>query len=661
MPGLLDHVPRLLTAVTIVAAVTGVGLAEPSAAAVPTTSTVTSRVSVSSGGRQSDGGFAPKITPDGRYVVFEMAFPSFPGAGSFGQVYRRDLSTNTTVLVSRALDPNGVPDGASSNPSVSDDGRFVVFDSGATNLVAGDTGGHQDVFRRDVVANVTQRVSVATNGTAGNGDSQFATIDGAGTEIVFDSAATNLVALDTNQAYDVFVRHLAANTTDRVSVSTASAQGDSHSQFAMISGDGNWVVFMSQATNLVPGDTNAKFDVFVRSLKDSTTTRVSVKGATQGNGHSKEVSISGDGSKVSFNSDASNLVAGDTNGQQDSFVWTRSNGALTRVSTDSAGGQLAKGSRFSTALSRDGTVVAWSSEDANVTLPAGNGIGSNVYTTTLATSAMRLISANAAGQPGNGLTFRLSADQTGRRVAYDSASATLVRNDTNTSDDAFVSETGVSSAPFSDLSGFVTQQYKDFVGRSPTATELAEGVAQIRNGEQPPNLYIVNKAVAAPWAGSRAPVLRLYWAFFLREPDQGGYDYWLGQYSTGGGLAGIAEKFAQSAEFKSAYGPLSDREFVQRVYVNVLTRKADDAGVTYWVDQLQHHGLTRGGLMTKFSESPEGKRVLSPVTSTLLIHLGLIRKIPDKGLFDTWRTSPLPPSALVAFLRASVPYTSRFP
>ncbi|MCU1353441.1 MAG: hypothetical protein JWM05_2650 [Acidimicrobiales bacterium] len=664
--------PRHRSRIALLAAFTAAALAtvslapSPAHAIVPPASyQVTSRVSVSSAGVAGSSAFSPRITPDGRYVVFAMTSPSqFPKAGPLTQVFRRDLWSNTTVLVSTAANLAEVPNGSSDDPAISDDGRFVAFDSLAENLVSPDSNFHRDVFMRDMDTGFMRLLSRNTAGTKGDGDSRNPSISGIGDKVAFESVATNLTSLDANGASDIFVRNWINNTTSRVSVSGTSVGGDGASTGPAMSGDGSWVSFTSASTNLVFNDTNKKSDIFLRNLAALSTSRVSGTLFAEGDGHSTQSAIDNDGKHVVFASLAKNLVSGDSNGASDTFRWTRTTGAIQRVSVNAFGLQIAKGSYFGSAISRDGNVVAWTSQDADVTIPAGNGVLPNVYTRDIAKSSTRLISADPLGQTSNDLTFQISLDQTGRRVAYDSGADTLVRHDTNGDWDAFVTDVNVSVAPFTDLAGFVTQQYKDFVGRVPTTPERNEGMAQILNGELSPSLYIVARSHAAPWSGGRASVLRLYWAFFKRAPDQGGFQFWVDKVKSGSSLDVVAQAFAQSPEFKTKYGPLDDTAFVKLVYVNVLNRAADANGTAHWVDQLQHHGLKRGSMMIGFSESAEGRRVIEPVTDTVLIYLAMIRTFPTKAFFDQWRTTlgpAKPASVLVDTLRTSGAYLSRFP
>jgi Tol biopolymer transport system component len=229
--------------------------------------------------------------------------------------------TGQTRLVSRSS--TGAPaDGNSFFPSMSADGRYVAFVSRAANLVAGDTNGDDDVFVSDLLTGRTVRASIATNGAQGNGGSGEPSISADGRRVAFSSGA-GLVPGDTNAARDVFVRDLVAGTTRRVSVSSSGAQAADQSLNPAISADGNDVAYESPAANLVPEDTNAAWDVFVRDLRAGQTRRASVSSdGSQGIRDSRSPSLSGDGGRVAFASAAGNLVAADTNRLTDIFVRT---------------------------------------------------------------------------------------------------------------------------------------------------------------------------------------------------------------------------------------------------------------------------------------------------------------------------------------------------
>jgi archaellum component FlaF (FlaF/FlaG flagellin family) len=193
----------------------------------------------------------------------------------------------------------------------------VTFASDASNLVPGDTNNHDDVFVRDLGLGTTQRVSVATNGTQANSDSGNPAISADGRYVTFQSYASNLVPGDTNHRTDVFVRDLRSGTTRLVSVASNGSQGNEFSGDPAISADGRYVAFDSQASNPPVSDTSGA--VFVRDLRSGTTRLVSVvTNGSQDSGGSP--AISADGRYVAFESIASNLMPGDTNHNADVFV-----------------------------------------------------------------------------------------------------------------------------------------------------------------------------------------------------------------------------------------------------------------------------------------------------------------------------------------------------
>jgi Tol biopolymer transport system component len=272
-----------------------------------------------------------------------------------------DEGNGTTTRVSVATDGTQA-NLTAANPRISDDGRIVVFESYATTLVPDDTNGVYDVYVRDLVAGVTTRVSVDSNGAQSNGASYAAWISADGRYVSFESQASNLVPGDTNGVNDVFVRDLVLGTTTRVSVDSSGVQGDKASSgFAPFSADARYVAFTSFADDLVPGDQNGHGDVFLRDLSIGTTTRVSLdSNGGEGNGDSGAPALSGDGSRVSFESLATNLAANDTNHASDVFVRDIAAGVTTLLS-QSAGGTLGNRESFASALTIDGRFAAFTS------------------------------------------------------------------------------------------------------------------------------------------------------------------------------------------------------------------------------------------------------------------------------------------------------------
>ena len=240
----------------------------------------TTRVSVATGGAQGTGASSePSISADGRFVAFSSLAPNLVPGDTNGQrdVFVHDRQTGTTTRVSvvtggaQGCTGTGTPPtcaastgaGASSLPSISDDGTVVAFASLATFFAAGDTNAASDIFVHDRSTTTTTRVSVGAGGAQGTEGSFFPSISGNGRFVAFDSIAPNLVAGDTNALRDVFVHDRQTGTTTRASITRTLAQASGASYFPTLNADGRFVAFASDATNLVPGDTNAAPDVFV--------------------------------------------------------------------------------------------------------------------------------------------------------------------------------------------------------------------------------------------------------------------------------------------------------------------------------------------------------------------------------------------------------------
>ncbi len=244
-------------------------------------------------------------------------------------------------VVARMNIPSGNPfpsapgDAPATSPSLSNDGSVAAFSSLSATLVSGDVNGVADVFVRS--GTTTTRVSVTPGGAGGNGASVDPQVSADASIVAFVSDADDLVAGDTNGAADVFVADLVSGTVTRVSVGAGGAQANAASSEPAVSADGRYVVFTSAASNLVGGDTNGASDVFVHDRNSGTTTRVSVTAAgAQANGASRAGAISPSGKWVAFESDATNLVGGDSNGNTDVFAALRAGGNIIRMSSPDA-------------------------------------------------------------------------------------------------------------------------------------------------------------------------------------------------------------------------------------------------------------------------------------------------------------------------------------
>src|SRR6476469_5059900 len=326
-------------------------------------------------------------------------------------------------------------------PSISADGQFVAFGSMSTNLVPGDTNNSEDIFVRDLLTNTTTRVSVDSAGNQGNGYSFLPSISADRRFVAFSSDASNILPGDTNNQTDIFVRDLLTNTTTRVSVDSAGNPGNNKSGSPSISADGRFVAFLSNSTNLVPGDTNNNYDIFVRDLFTNTTTRVSVDSAgNQANRYSSPPSISADGRFVAFSSDASNIVPGDTNNTGDIFVRDLLTNTTTRVSVDSAGNP-GNSNSFYPSISADGRFVAFLSNATNL-VPGDTNNQTDIFVRDLLTNTTTRAFVDSAGNQGNNFSNYPSISANGQKVAFSSLAANLVPGDTNNGPDVFVADIG---------------------------------------------------------------------------------------------------------------------------------------------------------------------------------------------------------------------------
>ncbi len=328
----------------------------------------------------------------------------------------------------------------SERPAISADGRFVAFASFSDNLVPGDTNGTTDIFVRDRVTGTTERVSVSSAGRQADGPSGLIngmagpSISADGRYVAFDSEATNLVRGDTNSADDVFVRDRLLGTTERVSVATGGAQAGGVN--GAISDDGTRVAFSSSADNLVPGDTNFAEDVFVHDRVSGATVRVSTAtDGTQGDNQSFEPSLDGNGHVVAFTSAASNLVANDNDGTFDVFVHDLDTGVTEPISVSPDSGVTNHGGQPN--ISANGRFVVFDTQARDL-FPDANGPVQDVVLFDRTTHSYQVESVNDAGQQGNDNSSNPFVSDDGRYVAFTSFASNLVGDDTNFRDDVFV-------------------------------------------------------------------------------------------------------------------------------------------------------------------------------------------------------------------------------
>ncbi len=400
----------------------------------------TERFSVDPGGIGGDAdSTSPEISTDGKFIVFEsQATNLVPGDTNFQYdifVYERATGALERVSVSST----GVEGNLGSfTGAISADGQIVSFVSSSDTLVPGGNF-NSDVFVRDRLTSTTTQVSVDSFGTPANGTCGGAAISADGNLVAFTSFADNLVAGDTNGRADAFVHNRTTGVTQRVSVDFLGNQADSGTSGVAFSGDGNIVAFYSGASNLVAGDTNGYADIFTHDLTTGITERVSVSSTgVEGDKWSLLPTLSYDGRYVAFESHSTNLVAGDTNGDGDIFVHDRVTGTTKRVSVD-ANGVQADGKSTGPEIADDGRHIVFMTLAKNL-IPGDTNSYFDICLYDRVSGAVEKISNSSDGVYGNGHSWWPSVSETGETVVFASDAENLVSGDTNSRKDTFVRE-----------------------------------------------------------------------------------------------------------------------------------------------------------------------------------------------------------------------------
>jgi len=335
------------------------------------------RASVSSGGTPgNDVSRDAVLSADGRYVAFWSRASNLVGNDSNGaaDVFIHDRKSRKTKRLS--LSSKGKQGADSSvRPAISASGRFVAFESAAPNLVNGDKKGHMDIFVRDRATKKTRRVSIRSNGKEANADSYAAGISANGRYVVFTSDATNLVGNDSNGHADVFIHDRVTRKTTRASVRSNGKQAKGGPSYQpTVSAGGRHVVFTSIATNLAKNDAKGSEDIFLRDRKRKKTFLISKHtNGTPGNNDSNDPVISGSGRFVVFDSKSTSLVNGETNGKEDAYRRDRKRKKTKRVSVKTGGGEVFNGGSHDVTISQDGRWVAFDSTSDTIVPLDTNG------------------------------------------------------------------------------------------------------------------------------------------------------------------------------------------------------------------------------------------------------------------------------------------------
>ncbi len=406
----------------------------------------TTRISVATDGTEGNGASArPSISADGRYVAFQSWATNLVvnDTNNAWDIFVHDRTNGVTTRVSVATNGDQA-NGSSYAPSISADGRYVAFQSDANNIVADDSNGHSDIFIHDLQNGTTAIVSLAQDGSPANGDSSDPSVNGDGHHVAFTSDASNLVSNDADGVADVYVRDVAADHTVLASTTNAQDLGNRGSSGASISNDGRFTVYASQTTSLGPSLDHPEIYVYDRNDGSDTMVSISNDGAPS-NGSTYRPAISGNGEYVVFDSgDTTNLVAGMTGGV---FMHNLETDVTTGVLPTGIAAQLNIDGRF--------VVFAASRQYLSPTDPTG---AIDVYRLDRQTGTTIRVSQNDSGEPGNGEsgTYELGASghatsvsETGQFVAFTSSADNLVPGDTNDDWDVFVADLG----PISPVNG----------------------------------------------------------------------------------------------------------------------------------------------------------------------------------------------------------------
>ncbi|MBF0166971.1 MAG: DUF4347 domain-containing protein [Alphaproteobacteria bacterium] len=390
----------------------------------------TTTIDVDSSSTAADGAAgAAALSSDGRYVAFTSSATNLVANDTNGasDVFLRDTQTGTTTRVS-VTNAGAQANGASTLSDISDNGRYVVFTSTATNLVVNDTNGVQDVFVRDTQSGTTVRVSLTGAGAQANGASSGGSITTDGSRVVFTSSATNLIGPnDTNGLDDVFLRQVTgAPGTTRMSEAAGGVNANGASSSGVISADGTVVAFVSAATNLVAGDVDGVSDVFARTIATNTNQLIA-------NGSAPSISTSG--SIVAFASTAA-LVGADTNGVSDVYRYDRNTATTTLISTNSSG-TVGNAASSGASISGAGDYIAFVSSATNLVSSDTNGVDDIFVRDVTNAATMRVSVANSSGAQADATSDNAAISSDGGQVAFRSQATNLNGVDGNAASDIF--------------------------------------------------------------------------------------------------------------------------------------------------------------------------------------------------------------------------------
>lgn len=403
----------------------------------PAASQILTRVSTAANGAQANEySEEARFSPDGRYMLFSSAASNLVGdSNGTGDIFLKNMISGEVTLVSRGV--GGAPgDVWDYTASFSPDGRFIIFSSDSDNIIAGDNKNVDDVFVRDLATGAITLISGQGN-TAGNGDSSEARFNPDGKFVVFASNSTNLDSRDTDASPDIYLKNLVTGAVTLLTVTPNSTKLNGSSDLPEFSPDGRYVLFKSSASNLVKDANDFAEKIFLKNLATGEITLISAtEDNVPANGFSNYASFSADGRYVIFDSNATNLIGNDRNGEaSDIYRKDLVTGAVTLLSTNSAGEQANSYSSMAQ-LSRDGRYLMFESLATNLVANDTNN-KVDVFLKDLVTGQVTILSARPDGTQGDNDSGFAVLSPDGRYVVFESLAKNLVGNDTNNARDLF--------------------------------------------------------------------------------------------------------------------------------------------------------------------------------------------------------------------------------
>lgn len=376
----------------------------------------------------------PQTDGDGRYIVFQSRAENLvPGSSTDWDIFIKDRVTGIVTLASRGLD-NQPADGYSERPYISDDGRYIAFSSYATNLVTTSLTASLNVFVFDQQTGVIEHVSTNSEGEPGDAQSIAYGISGDGRYVLIGSDSGNFDEIDTNEQNDIYLKDRQTGEMELISIGLGGVVADGGSYSPNLSTNGRFVVFTSLATNLIGDDTNATWDIYWRD-RDSQTTAIASRATdnSQNQGYVAYSSVTDDGRYVGFVAEGNSIIPTALPGNEDNLIrHDMQTGANLLVSMDADGNAVPAGG-IGMDFTADGQKVVFSTYDSTLVITDTNN-QEDVYLKNLETGTIEIVSVADGGIPGDGSSRSAAINRDGTVIVYESSSTNFAPNDAEGAD-----------------------------------------------------------------------------------------------------------------------------------------------------------------------------------------------------------------------------------